>query len=88
MTAEQRARFQRRSRTTRKPLPPRPVKPASVPASGYERKRAERCYLLALEEWEYQRELRPYNAAKKRLQRMREVLGTNPVKKFRKNKKL
>ena len=48
--------------------------------SRYERDKDETAYLLALEEWEHRRLLLPYNAAKTRLKRMREVLGTNPRK--------
>lgn len=61
-------------------LGPRPAKRASCPVSRFERDRAESAYLLDLEEWEHRRALLPYNAAKKRLQRMREVRGTNPRK--------
>lgn len=84
LSDEQRAGFEdgRRWRGSKKPLPPKPRMPASSPASAYERKRARRHYLLAMEEWEYQRARRPYNAEKKRLQRIREILGTNPRKKF------
>mgnify|MGYP006932207009 FL=1 len=53
---------------------------ASCPVSRYQRERARTDYLLALEAWEHRRLELPYNAAKKRLQRMREVLGENPRK--------
>ena len=65
-------------------LEPRPQKRASCPVSMYERAKAEEQYLLDLEEWEYRRVLLPYNAAKKRLQRMREHVGDNPRKKSKK----
>ena len=61
-------------------LGPRPRKRESCPVSRFERDRAEAAYLLDLEEWEYRRFKLPYDAAKKRLQRMREVRGTNPRK--------
>lgn len=61
-------------------LGPRPRKRESCPASRFERDRAEAAYLLDLEDWEYRRLKLPYDAAKKRLQRMREVRGTNPRK--------
>lgn len=73
----------RHTRTTS--LEPRPKKRASCPVSRYERAKAEEQYLLDLEEWEYRRALLPYNAAKKRLQRMREHLGQNPRKNLQKS---
>ena len=84
MNAEQRAIYSnaealRSTRTTS--LAPRPRKQASCPVSLYQRRKAEERYLLDLEEWEYRRVLLPYNAAKKRLQRMRQHLGQNPRKK-------
>jgi hypothetical protein len=48
----------------------------------YERDKANTEYLLALEEWEYRRLKLPYDAAKTRLRRMRNVTGTNPRKKI------
>ena len=48
--------------------------------SRYERDKAEAAYLIELEEWEYRRLKLPYDAAKTRLRRMREVTGTNPRK--------
>lgn len=83
MTPGQRAVYARTeaARGTRpSSLGPRPVKRESCPASRYERDRAEAAYLLDLEEWEYRRLKLPYDAAKKRLQRMREICGTNPRK--------
>lgn len=84
MTHAQRAAYdaQEARRGTRpSSLGPRPAKRASCPVSRFERDRAESAYLLDLEEWEYRRALLPYNAAKTRLRRMREVTGTNPRKK-------
>lgn len=82
MTPRQRAAYddQEAKRGTRpSSLGPRPKRRESCPVSRYERDKAETAYLLALEEWEHRR-LLPYNAAKTRLKRMREVLGTNPRK--------
>lgn len=83
MTPEQRDVYERNeSRRGTKPssLGPRPVLGESCVLSRYERQKAKTAYLLALEEWEYRRLMLPYDAAKKRLQRMREVTGTNPRK--------
>lgn len=83
MTPRQRAAYddQETKRGTRpSSLGPRPKRRESCPVSRYERDKAETAYLLALEEWEHRRLLLPYNAAKTRLKRMREVLGTNPRK--------
>lgn len=83
MTPRQRAAYddQEAKRGTRpSSLGPRPKRRESCPVSRYERDKAETAYLLALEEWEHRRLLLPYNAAKTRLKRMREVLGTNPRK--------
>ncbi len=63
-------------------LGPRPERRQSSPMSRYERDLTEAAHLLDLEEWEYRRYKLPYDAAKKRLQRMREVRGTNPRKKI------
>lgn len=83
MTSAQRAVYdaQEAKRGTRpSSLGPRPKLGESSPVSMRERSKARAAYLLALEEWEYRRLLLPYNAAKTRLKRMREILGTNPRK--------
>lgn len=83
MTPEQRAVYdanEARRGTRPSSLGPRPRLRESSPLSRHERDRAKAAYLLDLEEWEHRRCRLPYNAAKKRLQRMREVRGTNPRK--------
>lgn len=83
MTPEQRAVYdaQEAKRGTRpSSLGPRPKLGESSPMSMRERRKAKADHLLALEDWEYRRLLLPYNAAKTRLKRMREIRGTNPRK--------
>lgn len=83
MTAEQRITYakQESGRGTRaSSLKQRPKKRESCPVSMYERSKAEAAYLLDVEEWEYRRLKLPYDAAKTRLRRMRELTGTNPRK--------
>lgn len=83
MTPEQRAVYadSESRRATRSFQPrPKPTKRESCPVSRYERDKAEAAYLIELEEWEYRRLKLPYDAAKTRLRRMREVTGTNPRK--------
>ena len=64
-------------------LGPRPERRQSSPMSRYERDLTEAAHLLLdLRGWEYAICKLPYDAAKKRLQRMREVRGTNPRKKI------
>jgi hypothetical protein len=85
MTLEQRSVYaeSESTRSTRRyPARPRPQKRDSCPVSMYERDKANTEYLLALEEWEYRRLKLPYDAAKTRLRRMRNVTGTNPRKKI------
>lgn len=67
--------------TRRQPSRPAPKKRESCPVSRYERAKADEDYLRSIEQWEYRRLELPYNAAKTRLRRMREVTGTNPRKK-------
>lgn len=84
MTPEQRAVYaesEAKRSTRRFPSRPRPAKRESCPMSRYERDKAQAEYLLDLEKWEYRRLKLPYDAAKTRLRRMREVTGTNPRKK-------
>lgn len=83
MTQKQRAVYtaQEAGRGTRKSsLKPRPKKRESCSVSRYERSKAEAAYQLDLEEWEYRSLKLPYDAAKTRLRRMRQVTGTNPRK--------
>ena len=83
MSPEQRAVYsssEAKRGTRPSSLEPRPRMRASCPVSRYQRDRVRTDYLLALEAWEHRRLELPYNAAKKRLQRMREVLGENPRK--------
>lgn len=84
MTPEQRtvyAESEAKRSTRRFPPRPKPEKRESCPVSRYERAKAEAAYLLDIEEWEHRRLKLPYDAAKTRLRRMREVTGTNPRKK-------
>lgn len=84
MTPEQRAVYdeEESSRGTRpSSLGPRPTMRESCPLSRYQRDKARSDYFLAIEAWEHRRVLLPYNAAKTRLKRMREIRGTNPRKK-------
>lgn len=83
MTPQQRAVYadSEAKRSTRHyPARPRPQKRESCVISRYERAKAEAAYQLNLEEWEYRRAKLPYDAAKTRLRRMREVTNTNPRK--------
>lgn len=83
MTPAQRAVYdeQEAKRGTRpSSLGPRPKMRESCPVSRYQRDKARADYLLALEAWEHRRLKLPYDAAKTRLRRMREVTGTNPRK--------
>lgn len=82
MTPEQRAVYaESESKRATRRFPPRPNKRACCVVSRYQRDKAEADHLLAIEEWEYRRLKLPYDAAKTRLRRMREVTGTNPRKK-------
>ena len=82
MTPEQRAVYaESESKRATRRFPPRPQKRACCVVSSYQRDKAEADHLLAIEEWEYRRLKLPYDAAKTRLRRMREVTGTNPRKK-------
>ena len=83
MTPEQRAVYdenEAKRGTRRFPARPKPRIAGSCPISRYERERAKAAYLLDIEEWEHRRLKLPYDAAKTRLRRMREVTGTNPRK--------
>lgn len=83
MTLEQRSVYakQESGRGTRSSsIKARPRKRESCPISRYEREKAEADYLLAIEDWERRRLTLQYNAAKTRLRRMREQVGTNPRK--------
>lgn len=66
-------------RQTRR-MPPKPRKHESCPMSRYERAKAESRHLLDLEEWEWYCLKLRYDAAKTRLRRMREKIGSNPRK--------
>ena len=83
MTARQRSVYvaSESKRLTRR-YPPRPQKRPCCTTSRYQKDKAEADHLLATEEWEYRRLKLPYDAAKTRLRRMREVIGTNPRKKI------
>lgn len=84
MTPEQRTVYEESEslrQTRRPPAWPKPRKRESCPVSLYERAKAEEDHFRAIEQWEYRRLELPYNAAKTRLRRMREVTGTNPRKK-------
>ena len=82
MTPEQRSVYvNSESKRSTKRYPARPQKRESSPVSRYEQDKAQTGYLLEIEEWEYRRLELPYDAAKTRLRRMREVTGTNPRKK-------
>ena len=80
LSPERRARFMAASAKSRgrvKPLPPRPVKPRSSPASAYERQRAKKRHALALEAWELKCATRAYNREKQRLKRLREIASAD-----------
>lgn len=68
-------------RGSRRKLPPAPRKPSTSSMGYIEAARAERKWLIAMEEWEYRKARLPYDAAKTRLGRMRRDLGISPRKK-------
>lgn len=81
MTPEQRAVYaeSEAKRSTRRHAP-RPQRRRTDDMGLFEAARAEREWFAAVEEWEYRRLKLPYDAAKTRLRRMREVTGSNPRK--------
>ena len=83
MTPEQRALYSSTEsrRGTRKKAPPRPKKPDTRAMGWFESVKAERAWHEAVEEWEYRRAKLPYDAAKTRLRRMREAVGSKKKKK-------
>lgn len=81
MTPEQRSVYaeSEAKRATRRFMP-RPVRRRTDGMGLFEAAKADRDWHIDLERWEYRRLKLPYDAAKTRLRRMREVTGTNPRK--------
>lgn len=78
MTPEQRSRYQAAERwrgPRRREARPAPDAPAPSPPSSRSRRLARQRHLLALEDWEWRRLRRAYDAEKTRLSRMRKARG-------------